>query len=76
MTAQMRPTALQSVCCLECERTYSKPAGGGTMWANPGCPDCGYVGWMPAPAPSLPVEARAFHRSAERRPQVLVAVSR
>jgi hypothetical protein len=24
---------------------YAKPTGGGTVQANPGCPDCGYVGW-------------------------------
>lgn len=74
MTAQPRPTALQSVCCLECRRTYSKPAGGGTVWANPGCPHCGYVGWMPAPA--VAGEARAARRSAERHAEALVAVSR
>jgi hypothetical protein len=22
-----------------------KPTGGGTVGANPGCPECGYVGW-------------------------------
>lgn len=48
MTAQPRLTVLQSVRCLECERTYSKPMSGGTVWANPGCPHCGYVGWIPA----------------------------
>jgi len=74
MTALPRPTALQSVCCLECERTYSKPAGGGIVWANPGCPHCGYVGWMPASAPAG--EARTVRRSAERRSRVLVALSR
>ena len=35
---------LESVRCLECGAVYSKPAGGGTVRQNPGCPDCGYVG--------------------------------
>ena len=32
--------------CLNCQATYVKPAGGGTVSANPGCPECGYVGWV------------------------------
>ena len=24
---------------------YAKPAGGGMFGQNPGCPDCGYLGW-------------------------------
>jgi hypothetical protein len=39
-------TVLENVRCLECGAIYSKPAGGGTVEQNPGCPDCGYVGWM------------------------------
>lgn len=49
-----RPTAaerdfkvLESVRCLECGSPYAKPVGGGTTAANPGCPDCGYLGWLP-----------------------------
>ena len=41
-------TVLQSVSCLECGATYAKPAAGGTVRENPGCPDCGYVGWVAA----------------------------
>lgn len=37
---------LESVRCLECGLVYAKPSGGGTVQANPGCPDCGYVGWV------------------------------
>lgn len=33
--------------CLECGQAYSKPKGGGTSASNPGCPRCGYVGWIP-----------------------------
>lgn len=42
---------IQSVRCLECGETYAKPAGGGTANANPGCPECGYVGWLSAAIP-------------------------
>jgi hypothetical protein len=38
-------TVLQRVRCLECGALYAKPADGGTVRQNPGCPDCGYVGW-------------------------------
>ena len=40
--------SLESVRCLECGAIYAKPAGGGTARQNPGCPDCGYVGWIDA----------------------------
>jgi hypothetical protein len=39
-------TVLESVRCLECGAVYAKPSGGGTVRANPGCPECGYVGWI------------------------------
>ncbi len=41
-----RLTAVESVRCLECGAVYAKPAGGGTVQQNPGCPECGYVGWI------------------------------
>jgi hypothetical protein len=37
---------VDSVRCLECGAIYAKPTAGGTIRENPGCPDCGYVGWM------------------------------
>jgi hypothetical protein len=37
---------VQRVRCLACGLVYVKPAGGGTVSANPGCPACGYVGWV------------------------------
>jgi len=43
-----RLTVLESVRCLECGLVYAKPSSGGTVQANPGCPDCGYVGWAGA----------------------------
>lgn len=39
--------------CLSCGSAYAKPLGGGTVQANPGCPDCGYVGWVLAESPVL-----------------------
>ncbi len=36
----------ESVSCLECGTVYAKPTRGGTAEANPGCPECGYVGWV------------------------------
>jgi hypothetical protein len=51
---------VESVRCLECGVVYAKPAGGGTVRANPGCPECGYVGWL---AVSVPVSTElAQHR--------------
>jgi hypothetical protein len=44
-------TVLESVRCLECGALYSKPADGGTVRENPGCPECGYVGWVVATTP-------------------------
>ena len=39
-------TAFEQVSCLECGLVYGKPARGGTRNENPGCPSCGYVGWI------------------------------
>ena len=51
-----RLSLLQTVRCLECGEVYSKPADGGTVNQNPGCPSCGYVGWLPV---SLPASRRS-----------------
>jgi predicted nucleic acid-binding Zn-ribbon protein len=53
---------LHTVRCLECGAVYSKPAGGGTATANPGCPECGYVGWVSTSSPVT--EPSQQHRSA------------
>ena len=45
-------TVLESVRCLGCGIVYSKPVRGGTVSANPGCPSCGYVGWMSVTIPA------------------------
>src|ERR687887_506657 len=33
--------------CLDCSRVYEKPAAGGTLTTNPGCPTCACLGWRP-----------------------------
>jgi predicted nucleic acid-binding Zn-ribbon protein len=55
---------LQSVRCLECGALYAKPTRGGTATVNPGCPECGYVGWVSATVPLrfAPREQRSEHR--------------
>jgi len=53
-------TLVESVRCLECGEVYSKPAAGGTVETNPGCPVCEYVGWIPLRLPrerSLPLRS-------------------
>ena len=66
----MNPTSkrlavLASVRCLECGGVYAKPTIGGTSDMNPGCPVCGYVGWIPV---RLVPEPRARPRSVGGRP--------
>jgi ribosomal protein S27AE len=43
---------IDRVRCLECGATYTKLSDGGTVSRNPGCPRCGYVGWILATIPS------------------------
>ncbi|MBV8065870.1 MAG: hypothetical protein JOY72_09055 [Actinobacteria bacterium] len=42
---------LITVRCLECGASYGKPQSGSIADTNPGCPVCGYVGWIPTAAP-------------------------
>ena len=53
---------LDRVRCLECGTTYVKPAAGGTVEENPGCPRCSYLGWI-----STAIPARSSSPSARRR---------
>ena len=60
-----RPDRIETVKCLSCGALYAKPSRGGTVGANPGCPECAYVGWVLVPdltPPELP-------RCAEDRPR-------
>jgi len=52
-------SVLESVRCLECGEIYSKPTVGGTVEENPGCPLCGYVGWIPISLPAEPLRQLA-----------------
>lgn len=56
--------AFETVYCLDCGSTYAKPIGRGTASANPGCPECGYLGWIPftAQEPSLRLRSGVDHR--------------
>jgi hypothetical protein len=42
---------VERVRCLDCGTTYLKPCGGTITRRNPGCPRCGYVGWISALVP-------------------------
>jgi hypothetical protein len=53
---------IENVRCLECGTTYSKPADGGTVATNPGCPECSYLGWIPV------TQAFVGPRAGELRP--------
>jgi hypothetical protein len=57
---------VESVRCLECGAVYAKPRAGGTVRENPGCPECGYVGWV-ATAPAAFSEDWSPRRSAAGR---------
>lgn len=65
---------LETVRCLECGALYSKPCGGGTVQQNPGCPECGYVGWLSAAVPLKGAPPR--RRPASDRPPHLHVRSR
>jgi hypothetical protein len=39
--------------------TYLKPCGGNVSIRNPGCPRCGYLGWISAFVPLTPERARS-----------------
>jgi hypothetical protein len=52
----------EAVRCLECGAVYSKPAWGDTVTVNPGCPECGYLGWLSSSIPFS--EDAPLHRSA------------
>jgi hypothetical protein len=59
---------IERVRCLNCSAPYVKPAGGGTVSANPGCPECGYVGWVREQMPITPVgEPNRFFSGRLRR---------
>jgi predicted nucleic acid-binding Zn-ribbon protein len=65
-----RLVLLESVRCLGCGAVYSKPNGGDTVAANPGCPHCGYLGWL---ATSSATALALRYRFAADRPRLHLA---
>jgi hypothetical protein len=61
-------TVVESVRCLECGTVYAKPLAGGTVRENPGCPECGYVGWI-STAPAFSEEWLPSRSAAGRQPR-------
>ena len=59
---------VESVRCLECGEVYAKPRAGGTVKENPGCPECGYVGWI-STAPAFSEEWLPSRSAAGRQPR-------
>ena len=57
---------IESVRCLECGALYAKPARGGTEAANPGCPDCGDLGWLPVTLPFVRPRSQHLHVASQR----------
>ena len=52
---------VHEVRCLSCGTVYAKPRGRSAVPKNPGCPECGYVGWLSARVPvSEEFERRHF----------------
>jgi hypothetical protein len=50
--------ASDRVRCLDCGFVYAKPFGRGTVTSNPGCPRCGYIGWVDESLPVTPAMLR------------------
>jgi hypothetical protein len=67
MDARSNVVQLDRVRCLECGTKYVKPAEGGTVHENPGCPRCGYLGWIAATVPPSPGALRRFSGDRPRR---------
>ena len=59
---------LETVRCLGCGAVYSKPARGGTVTVNPGCPDCGYLGWLTTSSATALALRHRFAGDPRRRP--------
>ena len=64
---------IDRVRCLECGAKYVKPADGGTVHENPGCPKCGYVGWISATIPAVTGGGLRRFAGDRRRHQVVRA---
>ena len=65
-SASVRLRLIEAVCCLGCGAEYAKPSGRGSLVASPGCPACGYVGWVPSRLPVTAASPRG-RSDADRR---------
>jgi predicted nucleic acid-binding Zn-ribbon protein len=63
--AGLRP--VEAVRCLGCGKEYAKLGGRGTLSTNPGCPECGYVGWLPTAKQVSPTSLRGRSAADRRR---------
>jgi hypothetical protein len=63
----MSPSTALPVRCLGCGSVYVKPLGEGTAADNPGCPRCGYVGWIPTDR-EVNGASTPLHSVADRQP--------
>ena len=71
----MAPITALPVRCLGCGSVYVKPLGEGTAADNPGCPRCGYVGWIPTERSERKLNGAAgSRRSVEDRLQLRFAL--
>jgi predicted nucleic acid-binding Zn-ribbon protein len=61
------PAGFHVVRCLGCGAVYPKPVRGGTVAANPGCPQCGYVGWLTSSSATELALRRRFAADHRRR---------
>jgi predicted nucleic acid-binding Zn-ribbon protein len=61
------PSMFHAVRCLGCGAVYPKPARGGTVAVNPGCPKCGYVGWLTTSSPTALALRHRFAADHRRR---------
>jgi hypothetical protein len=65
--SQPRPPS-GHVRCVGCGAVYVMPTGRRTASANPGCPQCGYVGWV-RHGPLLTQDAVRLRSVADRLPR-------
>ena len=65
---------IDRVRCLECGAKYIKPADGGTVHENPGCPKCGYLGWISATIPAATKSGGLRRFAGDLRPRQAVRV--
>jgi phage FluMu protein Com len=69
-----RPAQIETVRCLSCGARYAKPSSGGTVRANPGCPECAYVGWVLASEPHA-TQASPLRRGSPAAPVGVTALT-